>query len=768
MKSVACGNRGNEATVNLPSARHKSVSMAFVMLSCVTCLAADLTVENGSPYTVTVNENYSNVYASDKITISPGVTFKVSARNSLYQLQSDALDDGTGHVDAIRIEAGATFNAYAFANLNSATGRIVFAGANARITREDNGWNTSWFRGEKWEIVDETGDGINFILPGSWSNGKINADNVGVRLSGTGDVKLSAGWTNTRSEGGMSIQNGFCFANTGRVIFESSYWGTYKIEADGVFAPSVTGVYLSRSSYKNRPVTLDICSGKIAAIKNLEAYDGGSCKGGGTIRMGEDDTDGVLKAGIEGDTLMIEKVGSGTLTVSSTTNLPILVVRGGRVVLKSSLPICSLTIDEGCSVVVDGCAVMVASADMASVGRISTANAGNVRVTMECNALTEVRCGYSIAPGVTFEKTGDGKLVFFGDKVETGAYDVNGGTVAFSKLGLTDTYYRFTFKQILGWINYSNVLRDPAVFRLAQIAFFDSDGTRRYADNYSSSSFTDQKFCNPWELTPGGVTMPEGTEFVETTEGATGDNWRNVANLFSQNQGQCVNFGGPAQTNAGDSATWLVVSCRLPSSNGIALDGYSFQTRYNIGVPCAWTIESSKTGQDGDWRVIADERKYVHPPAVRNNHNAGWLDGFAGKGDGSVTNYVGRLAERFHYVEPGVSAADAAVKMSLSNGGTMDFSSVSGGQTVDEIACDLSAGGGVAINAKIAPIGFFRIAGDINGLHQLPIEMPDVQNVDNLKSWSVYVNGVLRPKMHVECRNERLCLCRDGFQLIFR
>ena len=240
-----------------------------VALASARLAAADLTVASGSPYDVTASETYSNVYASDKVAISPSVTLTASS----YALQADAAADA-GCVDAVSIGQGASFVVNSLGNANSATGRIVFAGANAKISKSSNTWGSTWFGSGRWELAGDAGADINLAVQGSWSGGNFNGSGVGVRLTGDGNVKISAGWTNNRSQGLMNFNSGFAFANSGTVTLTSEYWGTYVVNSDGVFAPSVAGVHLQRGSYKSNCVTLWIAAGKVAAIKTLEAYDG--------------------------------------------------------------------------------------------------------------------------------------------------------------------------------------------------------------------------------------------------------------------------------------------------------------------------------------------------------------------------------------------------------------------------------------------------------------------------------------------------------------
>lgn len=705
-------------------------------LPVVTANAANLTIAKGSPHEAKANETYQNVYASDKITIYDDVTFKAST----YTLQSDATADGLGGIDAVQIGAGASFYCPTIASGNDATGVVSFAGAGAKLDRSnDNAWYSTWFSSGKWELVDSTGDGIALSAANAWNNGNFNADGVSVRLTGSCDVKVSSGFTSNRAQGEMFFNRGFTFANRGKVFLLSSYWGTYTVNSDDVFAPSVSGVYLSRSGSKNAPVSLKVAKGKVASIKNLEAYDGGCCEGSGTVRMGEDDSDGVLKANVEGGELTVEKVGAGTLSVTVCTNIPSLVVKGGAVVLKSTMPVKRLSVADGATVTVDGVSIAVSETDAASLKRVSCINGGKVVICKGGEDDEYLRDGIAFKDGFELRKAGTGRTILCADScADYGMYHLQDGQILFSKRGLTDRYLRFTFKKVLGWINYSNVLEAPGYLRLKQIALFKVDGTRTC--HTTSDAFNYHSEHDGWsadQLSKGEISVNVGTTF-----GTTSSNWRcTPEGLFYINDGDWPVFNRNVLDNADDETTWQEVTVRL-RDNVPALDGYSFQANYCNGLPTTWTVESSATGVDGSWQVIADE-KSVQFDAAKKNHNAGWLDGYAAKGDGTVSDNTGRLAMYFNYVEPGVgSAGGSGATVELENGSVLDASNINGGLGVCKIIYDNSLGGGTLKNIRFLQSGVVEIvtSGGIKPT-MLNIKVENPVDAMKLKDWQVTING---------------------------
>lgn len=719
------------------SLKNRIMTSVLVGLVTASVTAADLTVEKGSPHAVSANETYTKILASDKIIINDGKTLKANS----YALQSDAAADDFGRVDAVRIGAGSTFYSPTITSANAATGVIVFAGTGAKIDRSsDNSWGSTLFSSGNWELADETGTGINFSLPTAWSGGNLNAAGVGVRLTGSGNIVMSAGFTTTRSQGLMNLNRGFAFANNGKVTFTSTYYGTYVINADDVFQPSVTGVYVSRSNYKEAPVTLKIESGKTASVKNLVAYDGGSCDGAGTVRMGEGDSDGTLKVKIEGSGLTIEKVGTGTLSVPICNKIPSLVVKGGTVVLSAEMPVGKLSVAEGAAVTVDGVTVAVSEADKASQTRVSCVNGGKLVISKGGDGDVYLRDAITFDDDKEFLKIGSGRAILCSDLCENkGIYHVQGGQILFSKRGLADKYLKFTFKKVLGWINYFSVLQSPGYLHLKQIALFNVNGGRtchRAADAFWYNAAHNGYSAN--KLGKGEISVNEGTTFASSYDG----NWRcTPEGLFYTEQGDWPVFNTHKLNDADDPTTWQEVTVHL-QDNVDLLDGYSFQANYCDGLPTTWTIESSATGTDGTWRTIADEAN-VQFEAAKKNHNAGWLDGYAANGDGRVTDTTGRLAMYFNYIVPGVgSASGSGATVELENEAVLDASNISAGLLVKKIVYDCTLGGGTLKNVQFVPSGVLEIV-NASGSRRpsISIAVTDPIDAENLKTWQVEIDG---------------------------
>ena len=743
-----------------------SSKLAFAITTMVgfTLGAADLTIERGSPHVATVNETYGTVTAADAVLIGSDVTFQATT----YKLTEDAVPGENGAIRAVEIAAGGTFATDGANNNNSATGRIVVVGANARIKKPSNSWNSTFFQKGNFEIADPDGYGLTVNLPGAWSGGQFNAAGVGVRFSGAGNVTLAANITGSAGQGRMFYNKGLRFENTGKVTFQGECLAEHSINANDIFSDNVTEVEVKISDiyYKNSgPTALTVNDGFTMCAGNLSALadNGGYCSGAGTIQMGAQDSDGALKAAVRGDTLRFDKIGSGTLTVSSTTNMPYLTVNAGTVLVKSSLSIRELVIAEGASLIVDDCTVRVGAIDALSVGRIVKRNGGRVFVGIDSEKAVGWRVDALALPeGVEVVKQGVGRLTIYGATGASGSFCVEGGELAFSKLGLTDQYYRFTFKQVLGWIDYSNVLQAPGCLNMRRVALYDVDGTRQVSNEGVISSAPAGTVAK--DLAYGKVTVPEGQGYEASYGTWTGA----LGYLFANNAGSGTKFTNCNLDNAADETKWQLLTVRLPQGT-VALDGYNFQSFEYAGVPCAWTIESSPNGVD--WQTIADEVNY-YDPAVAKNHNAGWLNGYAAKGDGTVLDLMGNLALHFDYIENGMTAGNP-LSLKVSNNAVANFSAVTGGQPINEIIYDATVGGGTIRNAAFVQTGTLRITtvagtGRIDADTVLPLTFTDASDAENLKDWSVVIDGMVRKSRKAKLVDEKIVIEGDGLILLFR
>ena len=154
------------------------------------------------------------------------------------------------------------------------------------------------------------------------------------------------------------------------------------------------------------------------------------------------------------------------------------------------------------------------------------------------------------------------------------------------------------------------------------------------------------------------------------------------------------------------------------------------------------------------------------------NHNAGWLNGYASVGDGTVSDRTGNLALHFDYIENGVTAGNP-LSLKVSNNAVANFSAVTGGQPINEIIYDATVGGGTIRNAAFAQMGMLRITtsagtGRIDADTVLPLTFTDASDAVNLANWSVVIDGKARKGRKAKLVDDKIVIEGDGLMLLIK
>ena len=108
-------------------------------------------------------------------------------------------------------------------------------------------------------------------------------------------------------------------------------------------------------------------------------------------------------------------------------------------------------------------------------------------------------------------------------------------------------------------------------------------------------------------------------------------------------------------------------------------------------------------------------------------------------------------------------------QVAVASGAVLDVEPEAG-VTVSGIAYDKSLGGGTVKGVAFAPSGTLAVVGDVDTSVQndLPMTFENCENVSNIGSWSVSVNGMLKRKARVKASDTSLTLCPAGISVIFR
>ena len=206
--------------------------------------------------------------------------------------------------------------------------------------------------------------------------------------------------------------------------------------------------------------------------------------------------------------------------------------------------------------------------------------------------------------------------------------------------------------------------------------------------------------------------------------------------------------------DASDESGWVTIWGHIPSfwKN---LDGINFYAKYGCGVPKTWTVETSPTGVDGSWQVV---QEIVNIQCKCGRSASGILNADATK-----------PAAHFRYIEPGVTGLADVLQIRVDAGATLDFSAKTGGQKVDRIYVDATAG--TVKNAVFAETGVIELVGESDGKAKglLPLVFDGVSGTENLKNWTVVCGEkTLARRVKFSSSDSKLSLESFGLIMIVR
>lgn len=420
------------------------------------------------------------------------------------------------------------------------------------------------------------------------------------------------------------------------------------------------------------------------------------------------------------------KQGSGTLTVTNTPYFPEIQLKSGGVLFTSDdCTVGSFTAAFGTSVVVDGCTLALHS--LKNDGASFTCKNGGRIIEYVGGNLSENRL---VANGITsIVKNGAGTVVLHQNQELLSSVHVVYGTLTLAKVGTDNRWFRFTFTRMYN--DYS--------LQLSEILLMNSAGERvvgALTDAPAECSLTD---------------MPDGSIWANDQ-----DFYRSESGYYSRPPSAL--FDGQTWTRVwyptaptDDKPKIFVV--RVPSTAAEVYQ-YNFKNGYSGNAhPTAWKVETSPDGID--W-TLSDSHSGVTPPSA----------------NGSYYN------NGIHY--PLMSGNDGAAgilpsaNVRVDRGAVLDCSRVIGGQTLSNITVDCADGSGFGkiVNAVFASTGVIRIENMPDGMKrgycELPLAFVDVSGAENLKEWTVIINGAEVSKRKAALQNGYLALMPSGLNIIVR
>ena len=740
---------------------------------CVTVAGKNATLGSGhstnnSPTTWEMYPDESGLYGTITCTGATSYDKGAGAEKFYLKAENEAVQSDTGYIDFLTLDNG-IMNLREAYNETALTGRVSVVGTGASTIYSPGARrgtaDGAVFVSGAWAIRME--DGASLLLDFNNQCGYLNKAGTYIDISGNADVTIRGGYDNSRP---VQLNRGAHFSHNGSLSFNrnrADHNCIFQINDSDVIGPGVTNVVLYNNMNEGYQSRIEIASGVTATMRNVTVTgDNAYLAGPGTARIDASAEDCSFKAHIKaGDSLVVEKVGANEMVVSATTNIPNLVVREGTVRFTDTVTIGALTLAEDATLVLDGAAVHADAFDNAG-GAVSYLHGGTLdfRQTVPDGKTEEVR-NWTMNGSTGFVKDGAGTLHLY-DPAVTGLVHVAQGTLSFSRHGLLDTYYHIVFKEQLA---YSSEIFGK--FNLRRWFWYAPNAATYILSERASSDYSSAgEGADPAKLTPGQVTCRKNVDpFVVRYRQLASGSFSYVTNNYDfihwnfngdTSNGKLCYYNSCSLTNAADEASWLHLWVRLPALAKFAdgVDGFNSRVDFasNPNSPgsnlTAWTVESSATGEDGTWKTVSDVSGY-DPINARN---------------GLANNDETKPQAYFSYTQQGVRNLADTLAVQVDSGATLDFTAKTGGQTIDRIVYDTSAGGGTIRNVAVAASGVLEIvdaSGTLNYGQPLPLVFDGVTDAENFKNWTVTVNGAAVNRKLV-FRDGALAFENRGFVII--
>jgi len=323
--------------------------------------------------------------------------------------------------------------------------------------------------------------------------------------------------------------------------------------------------------------------------------------------------------------------------------------------------------------------------DLCGGGAVTCVDGGEVRVRSGVAKQNDIQLGGNL-------------------RVLGGTWQVGGDVIA-------DQYYRFTFKKVYAENN---------KFSLAEIALFDRDGERT-----GFGAYTVKTGIAPSALQPGEILCQTGDVFGGS--GSEGPDKMFDGDITS---GKCFyskrNSSEDAYLDKDDSGKWFVLTVRLRDGFN-PVRGYNFLSCNDVNnrnrSPVVWVVETSADGVT--WTKRDEVDPYDQTPPIANF--TFWNDGVSWK---------------FEDI-PASSLSLAAADVLVATNATVEICGTNA--VIGRLSVDVAVGGGTISTFVPAANGVLNIMNypahtRISG-YELPLMFGSVENVKNLRTWKLFVNG---------------------------
>lgn len=649
---------------------------------------------------------------------------------------SDFVSDN-GCFDFMSISNG-TVNMRSAYNYSSFTGRIAVAGTSAFYRRSDRGTGGIFVSGAyKIDLQDDATLTFNFGNQG----GSLNNEDCVVDIGGTGTVRVVGSHENEKYI--AKINRGAYINHSGPLLFvrtDANRNCRFGLDDSSVIGPNVTALQQTsgNSSYLTS-IAIDSDS-TITLCGDVEITGTRAYLTGGRIKIDATAANRLFKCNInEGDPLVVEKTGANEMIVSSTTNIPNLVVSAGTVRFTEACVVGALSAATNTAIVADGCEVTLPSvAELVGVA-FETANGGR------------------------FVFAGSSQTVIYNPESIPAAIHVADGSLVFSKYGFSQKHWRWTF---------TKVANSPGPLKLGRLWIFGSDGET--VTPTVNADYMTYKEPNS-DLTPGTVCFCCDSSTNVTT--SSGDNYERLKICFRSSFAGLKYFPDLISPviDPGNAASHLGVELYL-KGDAKPVTGYNIMIAPTItsqsttvnDYPVSWKVEASEDGET--WTEIETRTDEIPqtPKTYRyfDGETASTYSGY------SPVQERGKPFEYFHftgYRVDGLEPLDEPMSLQVDDGAEIDLRSFTGGQAVNALTIDLSAGGGTIHGGAITANGTLAIKNAAVGnlFAPMPLTFDGTSDISNLASWSVVVDGVAK-QYKIAVEGEAFRLQPPGLIIIFQ
>lgn len=607
-----------------------------------------------------------------------------------------------GYFDFLSLESG-TANFFAVYNHSSCTGRITVTG-NSAIYRRQPRYSKAIFRSGAYKInlVDNATLGFRFSAQG----GYLNDSGCVVDVGGSGNVYFEGTYGDTDYT--AEISKGAYLNHTGPVEFQrtdNKRHCYFALNDSSVIGPNVTALkQISGSSTFSTQIK--IANGAAVSLcGDVEITGARAFLTGGKIKIDATDASRSFKCNIKaGDTLVVEKVGENEMVVSSTTNIPNLVVSEGTVRFEGGdCVVSNLTTVSGATLIADGCTVTVLS-DAEFVGASFLAKNGG-----------------------RFVKSGQSRTVIYDPVSVTGGLHVADGELVFSKYGFDQKFWRWTF---------FSVKNGPKSLRHRGLYLFGTDGAwQSFSVSYDSTS---AKYDNP-PTTP--LAANKCRWWIHSETNIVKDSSYSYCSLnylpywfhYEKAGNNLATLSSPV-IDPENPKSHVGVEVRLPSTS-LPITGYNMRTHSSTYYANGWKLEASSNGLD--WEIVD----------IRSNQTFNIGGTYYSYDNVSYTKKSPNTKEFFRftgYRHGGLAVMDP-LSVQVDEDATLDLLAFDDGQPIDAITIDFASGAGTVKGGKIVANGTLTLLNvEENGVNLddvLPIIFDGTKGTENFASWTVFVDG---------------------------